>query len=188
MIKENCCERQRSKFLINIFKVRESIMALKLGGLSISSFAGENTLDGKHLKNGQANFPVPTKVSVQTRAGEDPLELHRRRLREAASRAGLDGTDAQEKFVEKYRQFEISFTNPKDDPSPANGLAVKTGEIILILWSRSKSSRSNHCKKNMWRHAVNSIRANHINPPPTVPPPGLPRDNPKMSKPLNATN
>ncbi len=106
-------------------------MAFKLGSLNISTFAGDNQSSVSLLsgKNSQDAFSVPKNISVLARAGEDPLELHRRMLREAASRAGLDGTRAQETFVEKYAKFGIDFADPKDDPSPSDGLSVNAGEI-----------------------------------------------------------
>ena len=44
-------------------------------------------------------FSVPPSVEIKTLKNEDPKELHRRYLMEAASEAGLDGTDQQKEFV-----------------------------------------------------------------------------------------
>jgi hypothetical protein len=79
--------------------------------------------------NADPRFRVPTNVSVQARAGEDPKELLRRILRQAASEAGLDGTAEQEEFVRMFENSGIKFKTAADDPSPGNGLDIRRGDL-----------------------------------------------------------
>lgn len=76
-----------------------------------------------------SKFPIPGSISVKSFKNEDPRQLHRRILLEAASEAGLDGTGQQKAFVEKYLRSGISFVDKKDDPSKEDGLAVKSKDI-----------------------------------------------------------
>jgi hypothetical protein len=68
-------------------------------------------------------------VTVQARAGEDPKELLRRILRQAASDSGLDGTAEQEEFVRMFENSGIKFKTVADDPSPDNGLDIRRGDL-----------------------------------------------------------
>lgn len=79
--------------------------------------------------NGDTRFRVPRSVSVQARAGEDPKELLRRILRQAASDAGLDGTAEQEEFVRMFENSGIKFKTVADDPSPDNGLNIRRADL-----------------------------------------------------------
>jgi hypothetical protein len=79
--------------------------------------------------NTDPRFRVPGSVSVQARAGEDPKELLRRILRQAASEAGLDGTAEQEEFVRMFENSGIKFKTVADDPSPGNGLDISRDDL-----------------------------------------------------------
>ncbi len=74
-------------------------------------------------------FRVPRSVTVQARAGEDPKELLRRILRQAASDAGLDVTAGQEEFVRMFENSGIKFKTVADDPSPDNGLNIRRDDL-----------------------------------------------------------
>lgn len=74
-------------------------------------------------------FRVTGRVTVQARAGEDPKELLRRILRQAASEAGLDGTAEQEEFVRMFENSGIQFKTSRDDPSPGNGLQIRRDDL-----------------------------------------------------------
>jgi len=76
----------------------------------------------------QTPFPHGNKVSVNAKAGEDPIEVHRRILLEAASQAGLDGTDEQKRFVEQFIGG-LKYTEKTVDPSPQNDKSVKSSDI-----------------------------------------------------------
>jgi hypothetical protein len=79
--------------------------------------------------NADTKFSVPKSVSVQAKAGEDPKELLRRILRQAASDAGLDGTAEQEEFVRMFENSGIQFRTAADDPSPGNGLDIRRDDL-----------------------------------------------------------
>ena len=76
----------------------------------------------------QTPFPDGNKVSVNAKAGEDPRELHRRILLEAASQAGLDRTDEQKRFVEQFIAG-LKYTEETVDPSPQNDKSVKSSDV-----------------------------------------------------------
>ncbi len=94
---------------------------------------GEETALAANAQRLSANtdprFQVPRSVSVQARAGEDPKELLRRILRQAASEAGLDGTAEQEEFVRMFENSGIKFKTVADDPSPGNGLNIRRDDL-----------------------------------------------------------
>lgn len=88
--------------------------------------AGQNA---PNKPSGGAKFPVPPRVEVKTVKGEDPRELHRRNLMEAASEAGLDGTAQQTEFVEKYLKSGIRFADAEQDTSPDDDLNLKSKDL-----------------------------------------------------------
>ena len=78
----------------------------------------------KHKAKPQTPFPERNKVSVNAKAGENPSDLHRRILLEAASQAGLDGTNEQKQFVERFLGG-LKYTAETRDPSPGDDKTVK---------------------------------------------------------------
>ena len=114
-------------------------MSFKLGGSNISTFAGNQISFDPALPAANAQtdsptvpkkFEAPPRVSVQTAKGEDPKQVHQRLLREAASRAGLDGTPQAEKFVEMYENYTLDYANPKQDRTPADGAAITAQDVV----------------------------------------------------------
>nr|MBA4185202.1 hypothetical protein [Acidobacteriota bacterium] len=93
-----------------------------------NSAAIKNNAGGNKTLQKPQSFPVEPKISIKTIVGEDPRELHKRFLLEAASQAGLDGTDEQKQFVEKFLTG-VRFATVKDDPSKDDGLSVKSSDI-----------------------------------------------------------
>lgn len=65
---------------------------------------GEGAATDAQSLSADQRFRVPARVTVQARPGEDPKELHRRILRQAASLAGLDGAAEQGEFVRTFEQ------------------------------------------------------------------------------------
>ena len=103
-------------------------MTYKIGGQTLVNTAAL-------VANGRGNerdkfFPKNNTVSIQVGEGESPVEIHRRFLLEAASQAGLDGTNQQTEFVAKYIGKSLDFANFADDPSKNDGAAVKQGELV----------------------------------------------------------
>ncbi|MGI8554869.1 MAG: hypothetical protein ACR2LT_00715 [Pyrinomonadaceae bacterium] len=99
----------------------------------IFTFGGK-TADSSEMRlqnnTTQQKFPVPPSVEIKTIKNEDPRQLHRRYLMEAASEAGLDGTDQQKKFVENWLKSGMVFTDKSEDTSPDdNDLRVKSDDI-----------------------------------------------------------
>ncbi len=74
-------------------------------------------------------FPKNNTVSVRVSKNESPKEIHKRFLLEATSEAGLDGTEQQRKFVERYVNSPLEFKFSKDDPSPKDSKKIKLGEL-----------------------------------------------------------
>ena len=86
--------------------------------------------DVSKTKSFQKNerLPISEKVTVKSIAGENPQELQKRLLLEAASRAGLDGTEEQKQFVNRYLTG-ISFVNAADDPSKNDDTKIKSADL-----------------------------------------------------------
>lgn len=102
--------------------------------LNETGFPGsENTgfTTGKNTDASQkSDFPIPSTVKVKTLTNEDPKELKRRILMEAASEAGLDGTKHQAEFVEKYTDRNIFFKNEADDPSKNDDRMIRSKDLV----------------------------------------------------------
>lgn len=90
--------------------------------------SGEAATEAQSLP-ADPRFRVPARVTVQARPGEDPKELHRRILRQAASQAGLDGTAEQEEFVRMFENSGIKFRTAADDPSPGDGPRIRRDDL-----------------------------------------------------------
>ena len=65
---------------------------------------------------------------MRANRGENPRELHRRILLEGASQAGLDGANAQKRFVEQFLGG-LEYLNSKNDLSPDDNMTVKSKDI-----------------------------------------------------------
>lgn len=97
--------------------------------LFAQNLSATDTTKTIRTKSDKPNIPVPAQVEIKTRQGEDPRELHRRYLMEASSEAGLDGTNQQKEFVERWMKSGIKFSTKESDPSPENGLSVRSEDI-----------------------------------------------------------
>lgn len=98
-------------------------------GEAAGQVEGEEAATNAQRLSADPKFRVPTRLTVQARPGEDPKELHRRILRQAASPAGLDGTAEQEEFVRMFENSGIKFRTVTDDPSPNNDLNIRRGDL-----------------------------------------------------------
>lgn len=113
----------------NKLNVNNSLFQLETANFyNQNSAAIKNNAGGNKTLQKPQSFPVEPKISIKTIVGEDPRELHKRFLLEATSQAGLDGTDEQKQFVEKFLTG-VRFATVKDDPSKDDGLSVKSSDI-----------------------------------------------------------
>ena len=97
--------------------------------LFVQNLSEKETPKTDQTKSNKTNIPVPSQVEIKTRKNEDPRELHRRYLMEAASESGFDETNQQKEFVERWMKSGISFSTKKSDPSPENGLNVRSEDL-----------------------------------------------------------
>ena len=97
--------------------------------LFVQNFSENENTETVQAKSNKPSIPVPSRVEIKTRKGEDPRELHRRYLMEAASESGLDGTNQQKEFVERWMKSGISFATKESDPSPDDGLSVRSADL-----------------------------------------------------------
>jgi len=78
--------------MANKLNVNNSLFQLETANFyNQNSAAIKNNAGGNKTLQKPQSFPVEPKVSIKTVAGEDPRELHKRFLLEAASQADLTG-------------------------------------------------------------------------------------------------
>jgi hypothetical protein len=118
-------------------------------------FSIENTFNDNLTKaNSTSNtkpkpkpkFDVPTSITIKTTKGESVEEITKRALKKMTSRAGLDGTEQQTAFVEKYKNIGLSWTDKSLDITPNTGLNLEKDDIKTKSMSIDVSNLVNEVK------------------------------------------
>lgn len=85
--------------------------------------------NAKTLKAKQPNFTPKGTSGVTAGEDDDVKSVLRRQLMQATSLAGLDGTDQQKTFVEKYVKSGTSYLSAAEDVTKNDGLVMTNEDI-----------------------------------------------------------